>query len=110
LLLKDNKISEIASSKRNIPSFSPTVIDVDLSYNEISSWSFIDQLQDVFPGLTALRIAHNPLYQSLQTADGRALTAEDGYMLTIARLGQLKTLNFSPVSPTSSIRMTNDGC
>ncbi|KAF2496047.1 tubulin-specific chaperone-like protein E [Lophium mytilinum] len=99
LLLKDNRISDIASPGSEILKFSPTVTDVDLSYNEISTWNFIDQLQDVFPGITALRIAHNPLYQSLQAADGRALSAEDGYMLTIARLGQLQTLNFSPITP-----------
>lgn len=97
LVLKLNKISEVTSPGATLPIFSPTVTEVDLSYNEISTWSFIDKLEAVFPGLLSLRISHNPLYSSLQAADGRALTAEDGYMLTLARLGNLKILNYSPI-------------
>jgi hypothetical protein len=99
LILKSNKISEITKPGYPLPIFSQTVTEVDLSYNEISTWSFIDKLETIFPGLVSLRISHNPLYGSLQAADGRALTAEDGYMLTIARLGNLKILNYSPIVP-----------
>ncbi|KAF2706826.1 L domain-like protein [Pleomassaria siparia CBS 279.74] len=99
LVLKSNKISEIHPSSAPFPVFSSTVTEVDLSWNEFTTWAFIDNLALVFPGLTALRISHNPLYQSLQAADGRALTAEDGYMLTLARLGNLTSLNYSPVLP-----------
>jgi hypothetical protein len=98
LILKSNKISEITSSGASMPVFSPTVREVDLSFNEISTWAFIEQLVHVFPGLQSLRVSHNPLYQSLQAPDGRNLTADDGYMLTLARLGQLKTLNHSPIN------------
>lgn len=48
--------------------------------------------------MKSLRVSHNPLYNSLQAADGRALSAEDGYMLTLARLGNLKSLNYSPIT------------
>ncbi|KAF2274551.1 RNI-like protein [Westerdykella ornata] len=99
LVLKSNKITEVACAGASLPIFSSTVTEVDLSYNEISTWSFIDKLEAVFPGLTSLRVSHNPLYQSLQAPDGRALSAEDGYMLTLARLGNLKVLNYSPISP-----------
>jgi hypothetical protein len=99
LVLKSNKISTIAPPDARFPIFSSTVTEVDLSFNELITWSFIDALAIVFPGLTALRISHNPLYQSLQAADGRALTAEDGYMLTLARLGNLTSLNYSPILP-----------
>ena len=98
LILKSNQISEIASAGAPPPLFRDTVREVDLSFNEITTWSFIDQLVHVFPGLQSLRVSHNPLYQSLQAPDGRALTADDGYMLTLARLGQLKTLNHSPIT------------
>jgi hypothetical protein len=98
LILKSNDISEILSTGTPPLVFSETVVEVDLSYNELSTWSFIDALVHVFPGLTSLRISHNPLFAALQSPDGRALSAEDGYMLTIARLGNLKTLNFSPIS------------
>jgi hypothetical protein len=99
LILKSNKISEINSADAPMPVFSSTVTEVDLSFNEISTWTFIESLAHVFPGLTSLRVSHNPLYESLQAPDGRALTADDGYMLTLARLGNLKTLNHSPINP-----------
>ncbi|KAF2120745.1 tubulin-specific chaperone-like protein E [Lophiotrema nucula] len=98
LILKANKLCTITHSDQSTPIFSPTVSEVDLSYNDISTWRFIDTLPTAFPGLTSLRVSHNPLYTSLQAADGRALSAEDGYMLTIARLGRLKVLNYSPIS------------
>jgi hypothetical protein len=98
LILKSNKISEIAGAGESAPLFPKTVREVDLSFNEITTWGFIEQLVHVFPGLQSLRVSHNPLYQSLQAPDGRALTADDGYMLTLARLGQLKTLNHSPIN------------
>lgn len=99
LILKSNKISEVATSGSPPPVFSSTLTEVDLSFNEVSNWSFIESLKDIFPGLTSLRVSHNPLYESLQAPDGRALTADDGYMLTLARLGSLKTLNHSPINP-----------
>lgn len=98
LILKSNNISEIASANASAPSFPNSVREVDLSFNEITTWSFIEELIHVFPGLQSLRVSHNPLYGSLQAPDGRVLTADDGYMLTLARLGQLKTLNHSPIN------------
>ncbi|KAF2018686.1 tubulin-specific chaperone E [Aaosphaeria arxii CBS 175.79] len=97
LVLKSNQISEVTNTDA-LPVFSPTLTELDLSYNEISSWAFIDKLVHIFPGLTSLRVSHNPLYNSLRAADGRALSAEDGYMLTLARLKNLKTLNYSPIT------------
>lgn len=98
LILKENKISEITNPDASVPVFSTTLAEVDISFNDISTWIFIEQLAHVFPGLTSLRVSHNPLYESLQAPDGRTLTADDGYMLTLARLGNLKTLNHSPIN------------
>ncbi|KAH7385601.1 hypothetical protein BKA66DRAFT_511442 [Pyrenochaeta sp. MPI-SDFR-AT-0127] len=98
LILKSNKISEISDSGSSIPIFPSTLTEVDLSFNEIATWTFIEQLAHVFPGLRGLRVSHNPLYESLQAPDGRVLTADDGYMLTMARLGNLKILNHSPIN------------
>ncbi|KAJ4986893.1 tubulin-specific chaperone [Stagonosporopsis vannaccii] len=95
LILKSNKIAEIGVSP---PTFPMTLKDVDLSFNNITTWSFIEQLEHIFPGLTSLRVSHNPLFEGLQSPDGRTLTADDGYMLTLARLGNLKVLNHSPIS------------
>jgi hypothetical protein len=96
LILKSNKISEIGAP---MPIFPLSLAEVDLSFNDFSTWTFIETLAHVFPGLSSLRVSHNPLYENLQSPDGRALTADDGYMLTLARLGNLKTLNHSPINP-----------
>ena len=106
LVLKSNNIYAVTSSSASpspstlssAPTFSSTLTDLDLSYNEITAWSVIDALPHVFPGLTSLRISHNPLFTNLQAADGKALTPEDGYMLTFARLANLQTLNYSPIT------------
>ena len=104
LNLKMNNIQRIQSARKsNTPDspplvFSVTLTTLDLSYNAIDSWSFIDSLPAVFPGLTSLRIAHNPLYQTLSHPDGHPLSPDDGYSLTIARLAALTMLNFSAVS------------
>ena len=95
LVLKSNKISEIGTEQLV---FSNSLRELDLSFNEITTWSFIERLEHVFPGLTSLRVSHNPLYESLRSPDGRLLSADDGYMLTLARLGNLKILNHSPIT------------
>jgi Leucine-rich repeat (LRR) protein len=72
LILKSNKIFEVTSADTPHPVFSSTLAEVDLSFNELSTWPFIETLAHVFPGLTSLRVSHNPLYESLQAPDGRA--------------------------------------
>ena len=47
--------------------------------------------------MTSLRISGNPLFQDSYAPDGKLLTADDGYAITIARLPRLKSLNFSPI-------------
>lgn len=92
-----NESDSISLCGRDL-NFPETLAEVDLSYNEISDWSFISHLHRVFFGMTSLRIAHNPLFQESQTPDGKPMTADDGYAITIARLPRLKSLNFSPVT------------
>ena len=101
LILKNNAIAAIAEPAAPKPVFAASLSDVDLSHNAIDSWAFIDALQSAFPGLTALRLSHNPLFKSLTApgVGGRPLSADDGYTLAIARLPALATLNFSPVAP-----------
>ncbi|TKA76524.1 hypothetical protein B0A49_02918 [Cryomyces minteri] len=108
LNLKKNAIAAVIRSGSDVTmptmtnadfAFSTSLTSLDISYNNITQWSFIDNLHVVFPGLTSLRVSHNPLYQNLKAADGKILSAEDGYMLTIARLRRLKTLNFTPITP-----------
>lgn len=113
LHLKGNNISTItADPSQETPVFSGTLSHVDISYNKISSWSFVDALPDSFPGLNSLRLAHNPVYEdpgfdmssntasAAGTAGSKATVTEEAYMITVARLACLQTLNFSSVTPT----------
>lgn len=100
LKLKENSISEVVSPDSAADEalvFPESTSDVDLAHNAIDNWGFIDALPSVFPGLTTLRISSNPLYHDLRAVDGKPLTTDDGYMLTIARLGRLQIMNFSTV-------------
>jgi hypothetical protein len=99
LILKKNPITAItSSSSETAPTFPKALTTIDLSHCEIDKWSFIDSLHDVFPGMTSLRISHNPLFTHLTGPDHRILSTDDGYMLTIARLGNLTSLNYSQIS------------
>ncbi|PTB81306.1 L domain-like protein [Trichoderma longibrachiatum ATCC 18648] len=98
LQLKGNNISAITASPDSPPVvFPPSVQYVDLSYNKIDSWDFVDKLAAVFPGMTGLRITHNPIYYSID-ADSNAQSSDESFMFTVARIAQLKTLNFTHVS------------
>lgn len=87
LQLKGNSIRTIGSTP---PVFSHRLTYIDLSYNQINDWNFVDQLVEVFPGMVSLRMSSNPLYLTS--------SADDGFMLTLARIESLKTLNFSSIS------------
>jgi len=96
--LKGNYISKIAQSPRPNFTFGSKLGYVDLSYNDVADWAFVDTLADVFPGLRALRLSHNPIYEGASTGMGQVTSIEEGYMLTIARLGKLTALNFSNIT------------
>ena len=98
LLLKGNQISRNHSETSKKPIFGSRLQYVDLSYNQINGWAFIDDLAQIFPGMTGLRLQHNPVYDNVVQGDGPASNMDDGFMLVLARLGNLKFLNFSPIS------------
>ncbi|SMR45560.1 unnamed protein product [Zymoseptoria tritici ST99CH_3D1] len=79
-------------------SLSPTLHTLDLSHNAISTWPPINALATLYPSLLHLRTSSNPLYAHLTTPSGAPLTPEDGYMLTIAHLPRLQTLNYSAIT------------
>ncbi|KAI9674719.1 MAG: hypothetical protein M1817_001623 [Caeruleum heppii] len=101
LFLRDNAIRAVSigvdpTMREKEDLVLPTVTYVDLAYNDIGSWGVINALPKAFPALTGLRIAHNPLYDG---GDGRpSMGVEEASVLTIGRLRNLKTLNFSSIS------------
>ncbi|KAH7403550.1 hypothetical protein BKA64DRAFT_669327 [Cadophora sp. MPI-SDFR-AT-0126] len=100
LRLKGNEISKIAEEPYEIsqlPSFGKQLKYVDLSYNAVCEWKFVNNLDHVFPGMTALRFAHNPIYRSSKDA-GSFSSMDDSYMLTLARIRNLEMLNFSKIT------------
>ena len=123
LHLKGCNISQLTSSPEEapLPRFSPSLQYLDLSYNRVASWQFVDTLPDLLPGMTALRFSHNPIYNSpymdvdtdvaAATAKSASATAnanttvstEESYMIAVGRLGALKTLNFSNVTATDRL-------
>lgn len=111
LHLKGNKISSIDKEGYQLSSFhafGTRLRYVDLSYNAIASWNFIDDLPQVFPGLEELRLSHNPVYNyNGLSKQNENIGSEEGYMLTVARLKDLKSLNFSKITQTD--RMNAEG-
>lgn len=97
LHLKGNRITALAPLGVSAPIFPPSVQYLDVSYNEIKDWSFVDDLSSHFPGLTGLRLTHNPVYE-LTDAGAKAPSSEDAHMFTIARIASLKSLNFTSIS------------
>lgn len=85
--------------------FSSTLASVDLSHNAIHSWAVVNELSSIFPGLQALRISGNPLYDrpvAPSTITGlpeKPMTVDEAYMLTLARLSCLEVLNYSKITP-----------
>ncbi|POS87866.1 hypothetical protein EPUL_000356, partial [Erysiphe pulchra] len=98
LLLKGNKINRVTCNLNSVIDMKFGKVEyVDLSNNAINSWSFIDELPVVFPGLTGLRISNNPLYPNplLNTS---IQDSEENFMIIVGRIGTLKTLNFSKIT------------
>ncbi|ETS87953.1 hypothetical protein PFICI_01781 [Pestalotiopsis fici W106-1] len=101
LHLKGNNIAAITSeSSAEQPVFSSSLQYLDISYNKVSSWSFVDNLPSCFPGLTHLRFTHNPIYDNPDpdhSTQSKTVT-EEAYMITVGRLANLKALNFGNIS------------
>ncbi|OJJ49403.1 hypothetical protein ASPZODRAFT_60614 [Penicilliopsis zonata CBS 506.65] len=110
LSLKGNSISTVYDTDSEVRDrplrFSDTLKSVDLSYNKINSWLFVNKLADVFPGLDNLRITGNPLYNQPVASSAvtglqeRPMTVDEVFILTLSRLGRLQLLNFSKIAPT----------
>lgn len=101
LHLKGNNISSITTNVSDPrPVFPSSLQFLDVSYNKIATWDFIDDLPSVFPGLTSLRFAHNPIYENPDpehSAQSKTV-AEEAYMLAVGRLADIKVLNFGNIT------------
>ena len=103
LHLKGNQIGSLArdgDASGRLPVFADSLQYLDISYNRVSAWSFVDALPACFPGLTSLRFAHNPVYNDPDpafTTQPKAAT-EEAYMFTVGRLAALRALNFGAIS------------
>ncbi|OAQ97006.1 hypothetical protein LLEC1_06364, partial [Akanthomyces lecanii] len=98
IYLKGNNIRSLSSKETPCPTFPASIRYIDISYNQVDNWDFIDNLTKHFPGLTALRISHNPVYDVRASHNAPTATADEAHMFTIARIGQLQSLNFSQIT------------
>lgn len=97
LTLKRNRVQAVDIATDNHP-LNASIETLDLARNAVSSWSLIDALAGAYPALKHLITTANPIYEGLQSAEGKPLASQDGYMLTIARLPQLSMLNYSKIT------------
>ncbi|KAG5939152.1 hypothetical protein E4U59_003294 [Claviceps monticola] len=100
--ISSQQTDESAETEAAAPVFPPSIYYLDLSYNEVATWSFVDALAIHFPGLTGLRLSHNPVYDAGSDDNKRkegpsASSSEESHMITIGRLANLKTLNFAAI-------------
>lgn len=113
LSVRGNNVNAITDSTKQTTldfTFPPTVNSVDLSRNDISSWTFLNHLPILFPGLKTLRISANPLYDqpplppaiaaaTSSMSASKPMTLDESFMLTLSRFpSSLTTLNFSTIS------------
>ncbi|KAL4881993.1 hypothetical protein BJY04DRAFT_187811 [Aspergillus karnatakaensis] len=105
LSLRGNCIESISSiSGDDTSQFSKSLTSVDLSRNRINSWSFINKLPQIFPGLQTLRVSGNPLYNqpvasaAITGTTEKPMTVDEAYMLTLSRISSLEVLNFSTIT------------
>lgn len=100
LHLRGNKIRATTNARNETsPVFGSALHYIDLSENAVTSWSFVDSLTDCFPGMTALRFSKNPIYAKSDMSQRDSKTVdEEAFMLTLARIPKLQSLNFSTIT------------
>jgi hypothetical protein len=114
LSIRGNNVGAVTDGTENTVldfTFPPTVSSVDLSRNNISSWTILNHLPTLFPGLTNLRFSGNPLYDqpplphaiaaaTSSMSASKPMTLDESFMLTLSRFpASLTILNFSTISP-----------
>ena len=95
LLLARNQISGIhpPSEEPKSPIVFEELRYLDLSFNSIDNFKFIDAINVHFPNVEGLRIAHNPVYE----VPGMGI--DEAHMLTVGRLSwKVRLLNFTTIT------------
>lgn len=108
IVLKHNSIRSVYDDEKFAeetysPIFGVSLRFLDLSDNAINTWTFIDQLPMVAPSINNLRVSRNPLYETDKGNGNVSQHADDFYMLTLARVKNLSTLNYSQVCCSQSL-------
>ncbi|CAG8921738.1 unnamed protein product [Penicillium salamii] len=108
LSVRGNSIST-ANKDTTTFQFPPTLRSLDISRNNITSWTILNDLPTIFPGLTTLRISGNPLFDqpplppsitAASASDSKPMTVDEAFMLTLSRFPPtLTTLNYSTITP-----------
>ncbi|GAM41614.1 hypothetical protein TCE0_042r14863 [Talaromyces pinophilus] len=110
LILRGNNIDTVFAPQsgdekdKSTFQFSRTLTYLDVSHNKIDSWQFINDLATAFPGLDSLRISGNPLHDravaptSVTGLPEKPMTVDEAFMLTLARLENLTSLNYSKIT------------
>lgn len=98
LSLQNNNISaldsEVPTPEQPLSAFS-SITTLNLSNNAITTYTLISSLTQIFPNLTSLRVSGNPVF--LPPANSAHRT-DAAFMLTVARLSTLTTLNYSTIT------------
>jgi tubulin-specific chaperone E len=99
LSLQHNQISAInppeSISEEPFPCY-PSITSLNLSHNAITTPAILSFLSQLLPNLTSLRVSGNPFFTP--TPGNASRTEEASFMLTLARLPTLKTLNYSVIT------------
>ncbi|OAP60751.1 hypothetical protein AYL99_05753 [Fonsecaea erecta] len=117
LSFQGNIISHLGldASGPTTPSSFSTLETLNLSNNKIRDYAFVNSLPTLFPNLTSLRISRNPLYEPSTSSDESPMPSSSGprqqallqstvsdsttYYLTLARIPNLKSLNYTTITP-----------
>lgn len=108
LSIRGNNISTVNPNTTDTTldfQFPQTLRSLDISRNNIASWTILNKLPTAFPGLTTLRITANPLFDQPPlppsvTEASKPMTVDEAFMLTLSRFpSSLTILNYSTISP-----------
>ena len=101
--LRFNNVSEIVGGSDMSTPFPTALSSLNLGHNLIARWEEIAAIPATFPGVQNLCISHNPLYEitpdrSGDSVDGDDLDETSRYLLSVAHIPGLTTLNYATIT------------